>query len=114
MNKGEDNLKDLIEFHIKRLEGRAGTLSIDEIIERLNIKAVTRKSGVVAKRRFFWYYLRRINTQKFTLEKLGELTGGHDHATVRFGLEALKNPHYLRSQKKASLEVLELFKDLKI
>jgi chromosomal replication initiation ATPase DnaA len=109
-----DNLGELILFKIKLIEGKQEELTIYEIVNKLKIKGKCRKPEIVAKRRFFWLMLTRIDEDYYTQEKLGELTGGHNHSTISHGLKCLKNTHYIKAFSKEQREVYELFNKMSV
>lgn len=62
---------------------------VKELIEKYNICIVNRKKELVFKRQLICWYLKK-NT-KLTLQEIGDICGGKNHATVLHAVRSIDN-----------------------
>lgn len=109
-----DELGACLLFKIKDLNEEHETLSIREAVEILGIKTKCRDSEIVARRRWFWFFMKQ-KYSSLTFTFLGKITGGHDHATVMNGNKEIKsNKHYVKSIEIYKESVYNIVKQVKI
>ena len=83
---------------------------VKELIEKYKICIVNRKKELVFKRQLICWYLKK-NT-KLTLQEIGDICGGKNHATVLHAIKSIEN--YKTYRDKYFIEITdELNTDLK-
>lgn len=67
---------------------------LKKMAEHLGIITKSRKREIILKRYCYWEWVRK--KTDFALERIGRLTGGHDHATVLHGIRELRSKLYIK------------------
>jgi chromosomal replication initiation ATPase DnaA len=108
-----DELGACLLFKIKDLNEEHETLSIREAVEILGIKTKSRDSEIVARRRWFWFFMKQ-KYSSLTFTFLGKTTG-HDHVTVMKGYKEVRdNKHYIKSADIFKESIYNIVKQVKI
>ncbi len=86
------------ETHVRQQIART-----NEIIKTYDLENPTRKQEVCLKRQLVMWYLRKNTT--LSLEKIGQMLGGKNHATVLHGEKAVEND--LNNKDKYFMKIVE-------